>query len=155
MLRRVRRSGSRVVRHYQPGKTGRERERDKARPAPLNTMARLWTQPQVPVALGSVGSDPVSASNVSFTLGSDRLVWFWFCHVSFTHRSSDGLGSSLLITSASHKEVSVSHKEVSVSHKEVSVSHTGVSIQGKDTDEVPQNKKRTLMKCLRIRKGHR
>ena len=108
-------------------------------------MARLWTQPQVPVALGSVGSDPVSASNVSFTLGSDRLVWFWFCHVSFTQRSSDGLGSSLLRTSASHKEVSVSHKEVSVSH-------TGVSLQGKDTDEVPQNKKRRLMKCLSTRK---
>ena len=41
---------------------------------------------------------------------------------------------------------------MSVSHKEVSVSHTGVSIQGNDTDEVPQNKKRTLMKCLRIKK---
>ena len=48
---------------------------------------------------------------------------------------------------------SASHKEVSVSHKEVSVSHTGVSIQGKDTDEVPQNKRRRLMKYLRIRKG--
>ena len=57
----------------------RDRERDEARPSPLNTMARLWTQPQVPVSyfsLGSVGSDPVSASNVSLTLGSDRLAWF-------------------------------------------------------------------------------